>query len=109
VSIYDVGGLSPAAMLGSLTDPFADSSSWRHRQLMGRTALPVARACAEPGMAVQGWHGLTKGDWSSTGVELAAQHAGGLRCRLARPGCLVSGCALTDCEQCSQSELGDSK
>jgi hypothetical protein len=77
VTVYDVGSLSPGAMLSSLADPFADSSSWRSRQLMGRTALPVAQACGQPGVAVQAWHRLTKGDWSCTGVELAALSAGG--------------------------------
>jgi hypothetical protein len=87
VSVFDVGSLSPSAMLSAALDPFSDSSSWRSRKLLGRASLPVSQACSRPGVAVEGWHQLTRGDWS---VDFeTAEHAGGLAAGLGwRPGSL---------------------
>ena len=75
VSVFDVGSLSASSMLSAMLDPFADSSNWRSRKLLGRASLPVSQACSRPGVAVEGWHQLTLGDWS---VDFeTAEHAGG--------------------------------
>jgi hypothetical protein len=64
-------------MLSATLDPFADSSNWRSRKLMGRTSLPLSHACSQqPGVAVEGWHNLSRGDWSVDfeTVEYAGTH-----------------------------------